>query len=155
MLVDQHDDRRPVWSDYSSVMRVNYNNLMNLVGELSLEFFDKFASIAIVIATRPFDRDQFEWFLKNVSQLSHLILFNTSPNRAFLDDLPNRLGQLVKLEITESQTVIDFNFILNFPFLSLFRTNQQIEGPTEFKEKVIRKFGNCCCLKSRKPKIAL
>ena len=76
------------------VTRINYNDLMNLVPELSSDFFEKFPSIQMVEATGLVDLDQLVWFLKHTDNLRDLKITKSHPNASLNFDFLLQLRSL-------------------------------------------------------------
>ena len=127
----------------TEVTHANYNQLIGWHRDLSNDFFLKFPSIQTVKATDEVNPDRFLWFLKNVRLLSNLQLIDTSLSQAFLENLPNVIQRLLRLQISESRasSLINFNFILQIKGLGLFRTNLPFKRPLDLAAKMFEKFG--------------
>ena len=121
-------------ASYSKVTRVSYNRLIELIENLSSDFFGKFPSIRILEATGELDR--FEWFVTSVRGLDKLILTNTLLGQTFLDNLPDIKDRLLCLRIVaEFKPNLNFDFTLRFQKLFCFKTNQQFEGSFDLATK--------------------
>lgn len=124
---------------HPNVFSVDYSTLTSWTHNLSDDFFDKFPSIYTVQATLIVDRDQFEGFLKNVNNLNRLSLTDTSLDQAFMDNLSNVCSHLMHLTINGNQNLTNFNFILTFKYLTIFKTDHQFEGSFELAAKAFDK----------------
>lgn len=131
-----------------NVCDVDYSQLINLVDELSMDFFEKFPRITHVSAAGEVDQQKFEWFLKNVSSLESLKLANTPLDQKFMDNLPDIANLLTDLEIIENQGIVTkFDFILRFAQIRRLKTTLPIEEPWSFSEKLFQKLENFCSFK--------
>ena len=125
---------------------------MNLVVELSSDFFEKFPSIRTVEVTGAADPDQLAWFLKSTRNLRRLIL-SSSLGQQFMNDLPNINDRLTDLRITGSHpnAVTNFDFILQFRLLRSFVTDLQVEGHLDLAGKLFEQFASFHKFESKEP----
>ena len=114
---------------YPEADSVDFNRLMRLDFEISEDFFDRFPRIQKLTATDLVDQEQLEWFLQNATALSELKLGDTRLGQAFVDRLPKLCSLLTSLELYEnSELVTNFQFLLQFEHLEVFKTNQPLHS---------------------------
>lgn len=123
---------------YPQLKAVNFNHLMHLNVELSSAFFDRFPAIERLTAFEKLKRDQFEWFLSNATELREMNLKYTSLEQAFMERLPSLSSRLTHLTVDE-KLVTDFDFILQFEHLKVFKTGQQLPALFDLAAKAFVK----------------
>ena len=110
------------------VTRINYNDLMNLVPELSSDFFEKFPLIQVVEATGRVDLDQLVWFLKHTDNLRDLKITKSHPNAS-----------------------LNFDFLLQLRSLCSFVTDLQVEGAFDLATKLFEQIASFQEFESKVP----
>lgn len=129
--------------NFCSEVKVNFNELVNLNVGLSSDFFRRFPNIKHVSTTGPVDRDQFEWFLKNATAVLDLTLTSSSLDQAFMANLPKLNSRLTALRVNgDTDLVINFNFILQFERLRIFKTDKQFSSSLDLAAKAIKKLND-------------
>ena len=119
--------RRLLHDSYPDVTSVNFRLLVRLDFEISEDFFIRFPRIQELTATDPVDREQFEWFLQNATELRVLKLFETRLDQDFADHLPTLCSRLTCLEFYESSGLVtNFDFVLRFQQLEMFETDRPL-----------------------------
>lgn len=118
---------------------INYGDLMDLVQELSSDFFERFPSIRTVQVTRLVDPNQLAWFLKHTRNPPTLIVSSTLGEQ-FLSNLANINDRLMHLKIIEGHpnAISNFDFLLQFRSLCSFVTDLPIERAFDLAENLFK-----------------
>ena len=107
------------------VNRIDFCALAALNFEISEDFFQRFPRIRRVIAKNPVDREMFEWFLQNATELRKLELNQSNLDQAFFDRLPKLASRLTHLTVFGSfGLVTDFQFLRQLGQLEEFEADQ-------------------------------
>ena len=127
---------------YFEPIELDYKWIADL--ELSSEFFVRFPRIQRLIATGPVERDRFEWFLQNATELTYIRLTNTSLDQAFMERLPKLISRLGSLKLCGScGQITNFDFILQFEQLWCFKTKQDL-GSLDLATKAFKQLEKLC-----------
>ena len=112
-----------------TVEEVDFCELASLNFEISSDFFKRFPQIRTIIANNTVDREQFEWFLQNATELRVLKLTDTGLDQAFFDRLPKIANRLTYLRMNESfDQITDFRFLLQLERLAKFETDHKLHS---------------------------
>lgn len=108
------------------VQEVNFGSMLQLVVDISSNFFSKFLNIKKVNITETVYRiDQLVYFLSNCRVLNELYISNSMLPQTFFEYLPTYCPFLTALDIVEPYPIESLRFIRKFEYLQQMRIDQE------------------------------
>ena len=87
-------------------------------------FCNKFTNVQHIMIDRAIEQNDFINFLTCFHKLTNLSLQNVELNQRFYDQLPFISPLLIFIVVIEPQVYINFEFVLNFKYITILQTNQ-------------------------------
>lgn len=114
-------------TDLSFMTEIDFNHLMWMkAAPLPNDFFRRYHNIRVVKTAKEVDhKEEFVRFLGNLRLLEELNLNCSCLSQLSLDQLPSVCSRIVRFEFWDyGRRPINFNFVLQFPLLTRFATNE-------------------------------
>lgn len=118
---EQLADRVPCYN------QIDYDDLMQVFGEIPANFFRKFINIQKVRSKNTKNPMHFYWFISNLYNLNDLHLYTPGLGQAFYNRLPAIAPRLTHFYLAERIDLeLKYDFVLRFKVLIKFETSQSL-----------------------------